>query len=965
MVERLGSVGHIAILPAAGGCLGWSGRPLPGPARAIFREILLSLGTGEGGVDGDPQTGLIGRHDECEALDRVVADVLAAQSRALVLQGEAGIGKTALVEYLASRSTGCRVVRAWGVESEMELAFAGLHQLCATMLDHLGELPDPQRRALETAFGLLAGDPADRFMVGLAVLNLLSAAAEERPLVCLIDDAQWLDQVSLEVLTFVARRLQAESVAMVFAVRDPHDLSGFAGLEQRPVRGLVNGAARALLESATPVRLDDRVRERILAETRGNPLALLELPRAVTSGELAGGYDVAGRRPLANHLEHGYLRRIQSLPADARQLMVLAAAEPLGDAALLRRAAHELRIGVDAETVAGEEGLIEFGPQVRFRHPLVRAAAYRAGSGAERRLAHQALAEVTDTQLDPDRRAWHRAQAANPPDEDVASELERSAVRAQRRGGAAAAAAFLERATELTADPGRRARRALAAAEAKHRAAAFEAAMALISVAEIGPLGDLERARLARLRAEIVFARRRGRDDPPLLLDAARRLEALDPGLARETYLEALGAAVFAGRLSDGPTQRAIAEVASRAPAPTSPPDAVDLLLDGLASRFTNGYQASVRQLRLALDSFRDPRTDSARGNRWLWLAWLVASDLWDDAEAERLATRAVRLLRDAGTLEQLPLALTYRAATHVHAGQFTAAAALVSESDTNSAAIRNAPLRFAAVLLAAWRGDERTGVETFTSSKSNALSRGEGRALGHDGHVHAVLYNGLGRYDEALAAAQASCQYDDLAIHGSALVELVEAASRVGDRMSATGALRELDEQTSAAGTDWGLGVLARSRALLSPNETAESLHREAIERLADTRVVVQLARAQLAYGEFLRRDKRRAEARRELRAAYDLFSGMGADAFADRTRRELRAIGDTVRERRAPDAELTAQESQIIQLAGTGHTNQEIASQLFISPRTVEWHLRKVFVKLGVTSRRELRSVVSRLPQ
>ena len=501
-------------------------------------------------------------------------DCARAEARCSSLRGEAGVGKTALLEYLVDEASGCRIVRAAGAEAEMELAYAGLQQLCAPMLDHLDALPGPQREALSTAFGLSAGDPPDRFFVGLAVLSLCAEAARDRPLLCVVDDAQWLDRASAQALAFVARRLHAESVALVLAIREIGDESELPGLPDMTVRGLTDADARALLESAIHVHLDERVRSRIVAETRGNPLALLELPRAMTPAELAGGYGVPEAMPMASRIEQGFRRRLESLPPQTRQLLLTAAAEPVGDATLVWRAAERLGIGVEAAAAASAAGLLEIDGRVRFRHPLVRSAAYRASAPPERQEVHRALADVTDPDRDPDRRAWHRAHATDRPDEDVAAELERSASRAAARGGIAAAAAFLERAAELTPDPASRGARALAAAQAKFESAAPDAALELLALAELCPLEELERARLERLRAEIVFARTRGRDAPALLLDAARRLDPLDAAMARETYLEAMAAAMFAGRLGDGPSVREAAEAARAGPAAPQPPRA-------------------------------------------------------------------------------------------------------------------------------------------------------------------------------------------------------------------------------------------------------------------------------------------------------------------------------------------------------------------------------------------------------
>jgi DNA-binding CsgD family transcriptional regulator len=907
------------------------------------------------------ESGLHGRRRECESLDRLLEDVRGRQSRVLILRGEAGVGKTALLEYLVANASGCRVLRAGSVESEMELAFAGVHQLCAPVLSHLAHLPGPQRDALSTAFGLSTGRVADRFLVGLAMLSLLSEVAEEQPLICVVDDAQWLDHASAQVLGFVARRLLAESVAMVFAVRDSREDQEWGTLPVMVVGGLTDVDARALLDSPTLGRLDERVRDRIVAESGGNPLALLELPKGLTAAELAGGFGLPGVRPLGSLIEQSFLRRVRSLPANTQRLLLAAAAEPVGDVTLLWRAAGVLGIGGDAALPAEADGLIELGARVRFRHPLARSAAYRAAALRERQEIHRALAEVTDPHTDPDRRAWHRAQAAIEPDETVAGELEWSADRAQGRGGIAAAAAFLERASELTPDPGRRAARALAAAQAKFEAGAPDAAYQLLAAAEIGPLSELQRARMARLRAQIVFARSRGAEAPRLLLDAAKRLELLDGGLARETYLEALGAAILAGALSHGPSLEAVAEAAcvtAQAAPAMQPPRAIDLLLNALTTRFNDGYVAGVSPLRRALLAFRAEEERHEEVTRWLWLACRVAPELWDDEAWHELASSAVRLARDAGALTVLPITLTYRAGVHVHAGEFAAASALIEEAEVISDATGNAPLSYTSLVLAAWRGEEARALTVIKAGVQAAITRGEGRMISLAEYATAVLYNGLGHYEAAIAAAQRACEHEDMGLFGWALIELVEAAARTGDNDVAVGALQRLEERTRASGTDWALGSEARSRALLSHGEAAEALYREAISRLQRSRIAVNLARAHLVYGEWLRRESRRVDAREQLRAAHEMFSRFGAEAFAERARRELLATGETVRKRTVQTREvLTPQEALVARLAAQGRTNPEIGAQLFISARTAEYHLHKVFTKLGISSRRSLR--------
>jgi DNA-binding CsgD family transcriptional regulator len=910
----------------------------------------------------DPPRGLLGRSTECDALDRLLRNVRLGQSQVLVLRGEAGIGKTALLEYVVERASGCRVLRAAGVQSEMELAFAGLHQLCAPMLDRVERLPGPQRDAIRGAFGLSAGPTPDRFLVGLAMLGLLSEEAEDRPVLCAVEDAQWLDRESAQTLGFVARRLLAERVALVFAVRDPSELDEVAGLPELLIGGLDDADARTLLDSAIRGRLDERVRDRLIAETRGNPLALLELPLGSTPAELAGGFGLASAVPLTNRIERSFLRRFESLAPDSQRLVLTAAAEPVGDVMLLWRAAERLGIPAEAAGPAEATELVTLGARVRFRHPLVRSAVYRAATVQERQEVHRALAEATDLEADPDRRAWHRAHAAAGLDEAVADELERSADRARRRGGVAAAAAFLERAAALTADPARRGARALAAAQAKLEAGSREAAEQLLATAELSPLDELQRARLQRLRAQIAFVFSRGSDAPALLLDAARRLQALDPALARETYLEALGAAMYAGRLNADSGVLKVAEAVRAAPPAPGPPRAIDLVLDGMARRCTDGPNEGVPALRLAVQAvMSEPLDRHEEIMRWLLLAPIVQSvtvfELWDDDAFDALSGRAVRLARDTGALAVIPVTLVYRSGVHLFAGEFAAASALIEEADGIAAATGNAGLAYARLLLGAWRGIEADAVELINAGLENATARGEGRVLPMAGYATAILNNGLGHYDAAFDGAKRGSGDGDFGYGGTSLLELVEAATRAGKPEVAAAALPLLEERTRAAGTDWALGILARSRALTAPGGDAEAHYREAIERLERTRIRVELARAHLLYGEWLRRENRRVDARDELLTAHEMFSRFGAEAFTERARRELRATGEKVRRLTVETRDvLTPQEAQVARLARDGRTNPEIGAELFISPRTVEYHLSKVFTKLGVRSRKEL---------
>ena len=896
------------------------------------------------------------RAGECAVLDALIEDLRRGKSRSLVLRGEAGIGKTALLEYLVDSASGVTVARAVGVESEMELAYASLHQLCAPLLGRLPGLPAPQCDALETVFGLRAGAGPDRFLVGLGTLGLLSDVGHERPVLCVVDDAQWLDQASALTLAFVARRLRADPVGMVFAAREPgRELQRLPELE---VRGLGIGEARALLSSAVGYKLDERIRERIIAEMRGNPLALLELPRGLTATQLAGGLGIpAGAEGLSGRIEQSFVRRLETLPAEARRLLLVASAEPVGDPLLLWRAAQLLGIERSAADLAVGPGLLAIDERVTFRHPLVRSAVYGSAAMEERRAVHLALAEVTDQDADPDRRAWHLAAAAAGPDEQVASELERSAWRAQARGGLAATAAFLQRAVALTQDPGRRANRALAAAMASVQTGEFDAARRLVGTARRGACDEFQRARVELMHAQLEFMSMRGSDAPPLLLGAAKRLEPLDVTLARETYLDALMAAQLAARFAPG----AVLEVAQAArSAPPSPaPRAPDLLLDALAVTITEGHDAGAPLLRRALDSFREGDIVVNGGFRWLFLAEMAAIELWDYDRWREITVQEVQLVRDAGALTVLATALSVSIFVRIFAGELAAAESLIDEQRTITEASGSRLAPHAALILTAWRGRKDELDALIDTTIKEAVPRGEGIGVSATQWVSALLRNGLGEYEGALVAAQELMEPPrrfDQAI-GWVLPELIEAAVQTGRIDVARDALENLTKLTRPAGTDWGLGLEARCRALLSELDEADSLFREALERLTRTRLRGELARTHLLYGERLRRNGQRGHAREQLRIAHQMFTEMGMDAFADRTRKELVATGERVIEQQIEVRDdLTAQERQIAEMARDGLSNPEIGARLFLSPRTVEWHLRHVFAKLGIKSRRAL---------
>ena len=904
---------------------------------------------------------LVGRDSECAVLDELVAAIRRGESRPLVLRGEAGVGKTALLEYLVESASDLTVVRAVGVESEMELAYASLHQLCASLLDRLERLPAPQRDALRIVFGLGAGPAPDRFLVGLGVLSLVSDVAEERPLLCVVDDAQWLDHASALTLAFVARRLFVEPIAIAFAAREPGEALQY--LPELEVRGLRDGDARALLGSVVRFTLDARVRDRIVAETRGNPLALLELPRGLTATELAGGFGLLEAPALNGRIEESFVRRLETLSKDARRLLLLAAAEPLGDPLLLWRAARRLGIGPAAATAVEAHGLLAIGERVVFRHPLVRSAMYRSAVVRERRAVHLALAEATDREADPDSRAWHLAAAADGPDERVASELERSAARAQARGGVAAAAAFLQRAVALTADPARRTDRGLAAAQASLEAGAFDEALRLLAVAEVGPLDALQRARLDLLSAQLAFAQSRGSDAPPLLLRAAKALEPLDSRLARETYLDAWSAALFAGRFASTCSLDEVSREARDAPPAAQPAHPSDLLLDGYALLLTDGRAAATPLLQRAVRAFAGEGASVEEVLRWGWLATVAAVIVWDYESCVAVASRGVQLARDSGALTVLAVALNIMAQAVALGGDYRRAAQLISEADAVTEATGTPVLRYAAIYLSAYQGREDDVAELVDTTVPEATAGGQGNAVQFVSLAAAVVANACGRYGEALAPARdASDDMPELVVSMWALIELVEAAARCGEMDLAESAVDRLAARNDVSANDWSRGLEARSRALVSQGVAADELYREAIDRLGRTRLRPELARAHLLYGEWLRRENRRVDARAELRAAYQQFTSIGMEAFAERARKELLATGERVRKRTVETRDdLTAQERQIAGLARDGLSSREIATRLFLSPRTVEWHLGKVFTKLDIRSRRELSTALA----
>jgi DNA-binding CsgD family transcriptional regulator len=873
-----------------------------------------------------------------------------------LVRGTAGIGKTALLEYAVGSADGFQVVRASGVESEMELAFAALHQVCGPLLSGLDRLPVPQRLGLETAFGMSLGDPPDPFFVGLGVLSLLSdAATAGRPVLCVVDDVQWLDRASALALGLVARRLDADAVALVLAARDSVEVKELSGLAELRLDGLSAADSRGLLSSVLPGRVDERVVERILAETEGNPLALIELPRGMSAAELAGGFGLLEKLGLSGRIEESFRRRLEPLPVDTRRLLLVAAAEPSGEAALLWRACDLLGVGREAAVAAEDEDLIRIDSSVRFFHPLVRSAVYQAASKKERRQAHQALAEVIDPIRDPDRRAWHRAEATARPDEEVAAELQRSAQRAQARGGVAAAAAFLERSVALTVDAGARSVRALAAAEARNQAGGFDRALELVAIAEAGLRDEIQRAQAERLRGLITFARSGGRDGGSHLLRAADALAPLDPGLSRTALIEALQAE------STSPTEDNRVEVgrALLGLAESEPPDPTVLLLRGYGALYVRGFPNGLDLIRQAVSAFRSAPFNGDEHPYALKMAAIAACSFWDDAGWDHLSSRNLQLARGAGAVGHwLPEALEERAFFLATAGELSEAITTDDEYDAVRAAtgvptgwregVRAAGLREGGTRVC--ESLKRQLREEFDETGPSVLASDIDGAL-------AMLYNGLGLYRDAFEAAVRSRERHPAGGYGLALAELVEAAVRCDETAVALDALEAVTARTQLGGSDWALGVEASSRALISQDATAEDSYQEAIDRLARTRMRLPLARAHLVYGEWLRRENRRVDARNQLRIAHHMFDDMGAASFAARARHELAATGVTAHSRRdATLDQLTPQEERIAKMAGQGLSDADIASQLYVSRATVDYHLRKVFRKLGVSSRKQL---------
>jgi len=908
---------------------------------------------------------VLGRDHELGALSALAGQLRAGRGGSMVIRGEPGIGKTALLDRIAADGSDVTVLRATGVESEIEIPYAAAHQLCASSLGRLDELPGPQADALGSALGLRAAGTPDRFLVGLGVLTLLSALAERQPVLCLVDDAQWIDQSSLSALSFASRRAASDAIAFVFASRTAQP--ELAGIPELMVNGLDVPAARRLLASVIPGRLDDRVRDRIVAETRGNPLALLELPHGLAPAELAGGFGLPGPKLLTNRIEDSFLRRIRSLPERTQQLLALAASEPLGDPALLWTAAASLGLTAADAAPAERDGLLRIGDQVVFRHPLVRSAIYKSTPAADRFRDHQALAQATDATADPDRRAWHLAQAARGPDETVAAELERSARRARERGGPAASAAFLRAAAMLTSSPGKRAQLCLTSAEAYHVAGVTWSAREMMDLIEQAQLDDRHRPRYDQMRARIGLKARRNGDAPRLLLAAARNLEPIDARAARDGYLDALMAAFIAGPGALGPLWAELNRAAGSAPEPSGERRSSDDLLDSLAAMVNDGYDAAAPRLRSALAAVEGDGGAGGDGLSVLWLASRAAMNLWDDVRWPALSNRLVATAREQGILGALPSGLSMITSVALLVGDFAMAAALIQESHSFTGPSSAGSGFHGPMALAAWQGQQEV-YEAANGTASTLIDPADdGVRAVVSGYTKALLCNGLGRYEEAAAAGRrAAAHADELGYALWALPELVEAASRSGAQDLAVDATAALARTTVPAATHWAKGIEERCRALCAQGEAAETAYRRSIDELALTRFSAQEARSRLLYGEWLRRERRRIDARTALRRAHGMFTSMGAAGFAGRAERELAATGEQSRSRTPhPAAALTPQETQIARLAADGNSNIDIAAQLFISPRTVEYHLHKIFLKLNISSRNQLNKALGAFPR
>jgi DNA-binding CsgD family transcriptional regulator len=905
---------------------------------------------------------LIGRSRETAQLNALLQGVRGGLGGAVVLRGEAGIGKTALLNAVIDAAGGLSVVRLEGVESEMQLGYAALHRLVRRYLHRLDHLPEPQRDALQSAFGLTAMAPADRFMVALATLSLLGDVAKDEPLLVIIDDAQWLDHESVASLVFVARRLHADQMALVFAVRDSLDTGTlFQGIPELRISGLDEGAARDLLSASVVDPVSHHVAGRIIAVTRGNPLALQELSGELTPEHLAEHEPLPDPLPIGELIEARFLRQVRLLPDDTQLLLLAAAADPEGDRDTLWRASSVLGVSAVALEPAADSGLVVLHPRIEFRHPLVRSAVYSGATATDRRRVHHALAEVMNAETDPDRKALHMASAALGPDEGLAAALEQSAAQARARGGYVAESSFLARSASLTPDPHRQAGRLLLAAQAAFLAGNVGYSESLLGQARPLLSSTFERAQAQRLDGHLRYPLGQPHLAPSLLLGAAKAFGPAHPVLSHHSLIDAFQACGVSLEFTEGTTGSEIGQTALESLAlqggATTP---ADVLLKAFALRYCEGYTAAVPAMRDAVRAQADMSFEEV--NRWNYLAAILAIELWDEAENRNTMTRLESAARATGALPALQVALAGLATIDRRAGRFNEARERYAELHDVALAIGE----FVDVLdlfdaeLLCWQGDEQA------RAKVAHLMEG-GAAFCYATLIYSAnlslstLELAEGRYEAALAAALKVTRGDGLGWSSEAIPNVVEAAVRCGDTSSATDALECLIERAAASGTPWSLGLLARCRALVTDGSGAAVLYEEGLSRLGQTSLRTEVARTHLVYGEWLRRQKRRTEARDQLRRAYEMFDTMGARPFAERARVELLATGERARARSVETThDLTSREMQVARLAAQRATSREIAGQLFISANTVDYHLRKVFQKLGVTSRRDLTGVL-----
>jgi DNA-binding CsgD family transcriptional regulator len=907
---------------------------------------------------------LLDRVDERASLDDLLDSARHGRSGVIVFEGDAGMGKTMLLEYAAESAGDLSVVRIVGVEAEQSFGFASLHRLLLPFPGAIEELPAPQRGALKCAFGLSTQSPADLFLVGLAALTLLADAAVPRGLLCVIDDAQWLDPESLQTMGFVGRRLGAEGIALVFGIRTPSDgLPALAGLRSLVIAGLPDSAASELLAGATPDPLDPDAVRRIVTETGGCPLALTELADELVISPRTGTREFFDPIPVGPRLEAHFRRQAEALSPEAQLFVLIAAVEGSGDVAMVRRVAMDLGCDAECEDEAVRARLLVTEPRLEFRHPLIRSAVYGAARQTDRVKVHRALASLINRDLQPDRWARHAVAIATGPDEGLARGLEAAAHQARERGGFATEAAMLTQAAEFSEDVSRRSERLLKAAKAATTAGLYQPASALVTEARPELADPLSMAQAQQLEGRLRIPLGQPHTAAALLLAAAQQFLTLDADLARESMLEAFDAFLISQHLTDGTTGPILAQAAQEIRRTSNEPELADRLLNATTLLLGSGYRPAVNELREAVRQFRMGPTTVSEITQWHNYGTWFADELLDDRSYQAWVDRVEATARDMGALDALSVALVAAANHNIRAGRFADAEAnFVEAAELASARLgRSEVWRLLDMELHAWRGNEKETRRTTSALIEGGLAFGTGSTLFQAHRALAILHVGAGRYAAALDAAEYSTSRDALGWTSQSLHLVVEAGVRSGARGAAERALAELEMRAQASGTHWALGLLARSQALITENDTAEALYERAIAELEQCLVVTDLAHAHLVYGEWLRRQKRRLDARVQLRKACDMFETMGALGFSERTNLELAATGERARQR-TPDkaSELTPQERQIATLAGQGVKNSEIAAKLFISAHTVEYHLRKVFRKLNVNSRYELKSVL-----